>query len=126
MILLEGGKKATYTKWDYLIAEAYQIMQDERCSQCGYPRSVCQSESDDVRFRIELEECAATKAKHDYENPSRGRNGKAKEIPAGTVARPIAFSESGVDLATLRQPFYESLMKKREEALTEERAAFSG
>lgn len=95
-------------------------MQDERCQQCGYPKWVCQNPSEDIRFKIELEDCSAMKSKNDYENPTRGARGKPKEIPAHVAVRPIVYTESKSDLLSFREPFYREMAKKREAERSEE------
>lgn len=90
---------------DFLLLEAYQILEEERCQQCGLPRYICHNESSDVRFRIVEDTCAAMVEKDMYEEQKRGSD-KDYRAPAGTTLRPEPYAVDGRDLTTFRTQYY--------------------
>ena len=108
-----------WSKWDIVLAQAFQILENERCSQCGLPRYICGNDSRDVDFRIEKQVCYATIAREKYEKAEEKKRGKAKgqqnEAPPGEAVYPSPYLHSGADLSTLRDPYYEAEWKRRKE-----------
>jgi hypothetical protein len=113
-MILGADDRKRWDKWDRVLAEAHQIIENERCPQCGYPVYLCQNESEIVQFRLNEESCAieAKKANHGKRG---GRDGKAKDLPPGTVLRPEVYLTNGEDPVTVREPFYKAQRAKREE-----------
>lgn len=113
MILGKDSRKS-WDKWDLLLAEAYQILQDERCSQCGLPRYICHSEDAGVHFDIEVDACDAKKAIAIYEKNRGGKDGY--QPPPGTqlFPRPV-MDDPARDLTELRRPYYEAEAKRQED-----------
>lgn len=94
-------------------------MENERCGQCGLPKYICQNESNDIDFRIEVETCHATKRlqekeRRDEELRSKGKKGKPQPAPAGEAGYPVPYTLSGVSLSSMREPYYEQQAKRRE------------
>ena len=58
-MILHKQPSKPWNKHDFLLLEAYQILEEERCGQCGLPKYICHSEDPEVRFRIEEDQCAA-------------------------------------------------------------------
>jgi hypothetical protein len=102
-----------WDKWDRLLAEAYQILEGERCGQCGYPVYICANESEDVQFHLTEQACAVTEKKARYGDNGRGK--KKKELPEGTTLQPSVFLVSGGDPSSLRTAYYEAQRAKHEE-----------
>ena len=79
-----------WSKWDIVLAQAFQILENERCSQCGLPRYICGNDSRDIDFRIEKQVCYATIAREKYEKAEEKKRGKAK----GSRMRPLQARRS--------------------------------
>lgn len=104
-MILHTQPSKPWNKHDFLILEAYQILEDERCGQCGLPRYICHSEDNEVRFRIEEDTCAAMVDKEAYEEQKRGSNSDYKP-PLGTRLHPVPYMNDGTDFTRLREPYY--------------------
>jgi hypothetical protein len=101
----QPGKK--WTEEDFLLLEAYQILEDERCSQCGLPRYICHSDDRRIQFWVDSDTCNAK-----YEVDKRMES--VKEPPKGTVLVPHPFMTDDSDFVELRGPYYEAESKRLE------------
>lgn len=111
-LILGKDSRRPWGKWDLLLAEAYQILQDERCPQCGLPRYICNNDSQDVQFRIVEEQCVALVKRDEYEAK---KYGKDTPKPNGTVLRPQPYIvNDAYELAELREPYYKAQYAKAE------------
>lgn len=94
-----------------MLAEAYQILETERCPKCGLPRYICQNSSNDILFRVDEGTCYASAAVEEHDrrglNSRKKSDGTYSEAPAGIFAIPVPRALSGADLGTFRAPFYE-------------------
>lgn len=49
-----------WTRFDFLLLEAYQILQDETCKECGNPIWICRNEfASNVGFKVKVSKCFA-------------------------------------------------------------------
>lgn len=97
---------------DLLLAEAEFIVEMERCSQCGNPRYICQSDDADIDFRIFDEECNAMRKKAKYESQKAKKKGADRD---GIVVGVEAYTHSNTDLVDFREPYYMEQMQLREQ-----------
>lgn len=107
--------KAAWTEWDYLLVEAVQTLEAERC-RCGLPAYVCHSSDPHIRFRIEEDTCEATAAVERHEDALRRAN-KDYKPPAGTSLRPVPYTTDGSDFVEYREDYYAEQMARRKEVL---------
>jgi hypothetical protein len=113
MILKKTKLAHTWLPIDFMIAEAYQMLQSERCPQCGLPVYICHST--DRRLRIEIREdtCEVEVEKERREEVIKTSNdGK---LPEGTVLRVEPYMVDGSDLVELREPYWEQENARRSE-----------
>ena len=96
---------------DFLLLEANQIIIDEQCGSCGYPRWACQHDDNDLRVQIVSETCYPTRERELHEK--RLTEGDKKK-PEGLQLRPRLYTASGAPLSSFRKPYYEAQEKKRE------------
>lgn len=90
-----------------MIAEAYEIMTNERCSQCGYPRWICHNDDGDIGFAIDEDTCFA-KRETERVDAEKSKGKKDYKPPLGTVAQPRALRYSGGPLGIeTREAYYE-------------------
>lgn len=87
-----------WTKFDFLLLEAYQMLQDETCSMCGNPIWVCRNEyANNVGFKIKSAKCFA-KAELDKHQE---RQSKKKTKPKhGEQEYVLAYAYDGGELPT--------------------------
>ena len=107
-----------WVKHDFLLLEAYKILNRERCGQCGQPRYVCQNESNDIQFKVVEEQCASKVAQALFEERAEKKRGSKGEPDKGIALRVEAYSVSGKDLTTFRTPYYEAQAAKLKETST--------
>ena len=99
-----------WTRFDFLLLEAYQVLQDETCPQCGQPVWLCRSDSPDVNIKVRKATCNVSAAveKKRKALEKGARNGKPA-LAAGEYLYPIIepIPVPGAKLPT-RRDFYES------------------
>lgn len=66
-----------WNAYDFKLLEAYQILMDETCPQCGNPVWLCRSDSPNVGFRAYETVCHATKERLRREDSKKPRNERA-------------------------------------------------
>lgn len=100
-----------WDKRDRNLLEAYQLLEDERCSECGNPVWICRSENPDITFRIEKSVCHAkryyeeiTTDMSSYKTAKERSEAKRK---FGLIQYPVAQMPDDGPLPTRRE-FYES------------------
>lgn len=110
LILGTESKGKWDSKWDTLVAEAYEIVQREKCPQCGLPRWICGNDSEDVQFHVNQESCVAI-VKKDEKEAQLTKVGK--KVDSGTILRPEPYMvDKTRDLVELREPYYKAQYKK--------------
>lgn len=113
-MILGVQPRKKWTRWDFLLIEAMEVMKSETCSQCGMPRWACHSENSHIRFRVEVDECMA-KAEAERWMDSRQAADKNYKPEPGTSPRAIPYTTDGSDLADYREEYYEQEAKRLQE-----------
>jgi hypothetical protein len=86
-----------WTKFDFLLLEAYQMLQDETCSMCGNPIWVCRNEyASNVGFKVKSAKCFA-KAELD-KHQERESKKKSKITKHGVQEYVLAYAYDGGEL----------------------------
>jgi hypothetical protein len=109
-MILHAQPNKPWNKHDFMLLEAYQQLEEDRCGQCGLPRYICHSTSEDIQFRILEDNCAATQ-KVDQIKAQRAKSSKKKDgadPDSGVALIPYPYTESGVPLSSHRIPYYEA------------------
>ena len=110
-MLLRAQPTEPWTDYDFLLLEAYQIVEDERCPQCGYPTWLCRNEDNDIQFRVRPVTCIASEQRERKEKDYQG-DGKSRPYGLSLVAEP--YTVSGAPLSGFREKFYEAERARRE------------
>lgn len=105
-----GSDQKSWNKWDILVAEAYEIVQREKCGQCGLPVWVCRSDDEHIQFKMKRDTCHAIAKKSEYEK----KHQKDAENHAITI-RPEPHVTDGRDLIQFREPYYKSLYERNQD-----------
>lgn len=88
-----------WTKFDFLLLEAYQMLQDETCSMCGNPIWICRNEyANNVGFKVKSAKCFA-KAELD-KHQERESKKKSKNKKHGEQEYILAYAYDGGELPT--------------------------
>ena len=99
----QPGKK--WDEFDFLCLEAHQMVVDERCPQCGYPKWMCHDESGDIGFKPVLDTCFAVREVESHEADTMGKMSDKKK--RGVKVRPEVFTYSGKPLdGDMREAYY--------------------
>ena len=101
-----------WTEYDWLLSEAYDIFDAERCPRCGLPIYVCHTLDEDVRFRVEQDDCSAMAAVELHEEGLRAQNKNWKR-DAGATFRPVPYTVNGRELSSFRDPYWEAEAERR-------------
>lgn len=114
MVFYEQPKQ-DWTHLDFRLLEAYQMLQDETCPQCGQPSWLCRSSDDRISWRVNESVCHATKAREEREwvrdNPSkRADKDERRKWGRFSYATPVVSSHypEGTELPT-RKEYYENV-----------------
>lgn len=104
-----------WVPFDFILLEAYQMLQDEICPKCGHPVWLCRSDSASVQFKVRSAVCNAErelKIVEDRKRPDKERE-KDKKVRAGWgefyYTQPFVPENIGGEMPT-RGEFYASLM----------------
>lgn len=106
MILGEDNRKA-WSTLDVLVMQAYQILETERCSQCGSYVWLCQNDDPILNVKAKKQTCQATAYMKDY-----GEKHKDDEAN-GISARPVFYARDDTPLHKFRDRYYESLAESQ-------------
>lgn len=107
MILAEDNRKA-WSELDVLIMQAYQIVQDEQCSQCGLPRWLCHNSDPRLQVRVKEDFCYASSEVKEHEK-------RKKDDDKASVGYPEFYAMDETPLVEFRQLYYQQLAEERAE-----------
>lgn len=106
-----------WVKFDFMLIEAYQILQDETCPKCGHPVWLCRSSDPRVQFRVTSNVCFAERALKEYEDQKKPRTQREKDMKTrkewGSFYSTSPFVPKNIEgeLPT-RTEFYEEMAAK--------------
>ena len=107
---------------DFKVLEAYQMLRDEICPQCGHPVWLCRSKSDDIEWTANTDVCYATRRKEEaeWQQNNKSKHGEKRRRPdrdekakwgryTYVTPRVPSYAPEGTELPT-RRDYYEGLM----------------
>lgn len=100
-----------WTRRDKALLEAYQILEDERCPECGNPVWICRNEDSNIRFRVKKTICYAKRQLDEHRTDLKGMKPMEKKKARegwGLIEYPEAFTLDDSPLPT-RKEFYDNL-----------------
>ncbi len=104
-----------WTSFDFMLIEAFQILQDETCSDCGNPIWVCRNENAaNVGFKIKTSVCYA-KAELDKWH-EREEKKKSKKKSYGESPYIVAYTYDDGPLPS-RASYYSYLSEKAQDTI---------
>lgn len=101
--------------FDFLLLEAYQILQDETCPKCGHFVWLCRSDNRLLEFKVRTDICAADKtlkqAEYDARPPKDKNSRKDKELISsfGKFQYTVPSMMFGEKSLPTRSDYYKSL-----------------
>jgi hypothetical protein len=88
-----------WVKFDFLLLEAYQILKDETCQNCGNPIWICHNEfASNVGFKITSTRCFA-KAELEKHNELQEKR-KSKNKTYGETEFAVAYTYDNSEMPT--------------------------
>lgn len=113
-MLFHEQPTAAWERFDFLLLEAYQRLQDELCPKCGHPVWLCRSQSNKVQFSVREAYCSGERALREAEDrgkPKDKRSSASDKKTWGQFHYTVPIPLPGEELPT-RQEYYEELAKE--------------
>lgn len=107
-----------WSKHDFLLLEAFQMLKNETCPKCGQPVWLCRSESNEFEWKIDSFVCQAErllKTKEWKRTAKKGEKVDPKERAEWGkeyYAYPEPLRDAGFTELPTRAAFYDSLRSK--------------
>jgi hypothetical protein len=99
----------SWNKFDFLLLEAYQMLEDETCNECGSPIWICRNEeAANVGFKVKIAKCFA-KAELDRWHEQQEKK-KSKQKNHGEYPYAVAYTYDDGPMPT-RMEYYKGLSK---------------
>jgi hypothetical protein len=101
-----------WTDFDFMLLEAYQILQDEICNECGNPIWICHNEeAANVGFKVKTTKCFAKAELERWQEKEDKK--KVKRKAYGERPYVVAYTYDGSEMPS-RMDYYQSLSKSDE------------
>lgn len=99
-----------WNKFDFLLLEAYQILQDETCNECGNPIWICRNEeANTVGFKVQIAKCFAKAELDKWQEKEEKSKSKKKRYGEYPYVLPFTYDDSEMPS---RRSYYEGLIKR--------------
>lgn len=109
-ILFQEQPGEAWTKFDFLLLEAYQMLQDETCNQCGSPIWICRNEfATNVGFKVKSVKCFAKAELERHAEIQEKRGNKKKTYGEQDVVVPYTYDDGEFPS---RAGYFEGLYKQ--------------
>lgn len=98
--------------FDFMLLEAYQMLQEETCNECGNPIWICRNEEASwVGFKIKTTKCFAKAEMEKWQEAQEKKNSNKKDY--GSMPYVVAYSYDERPMPSRRE-FFSSLSDKIE------------
>jgi hypothetical protein len=100
-----------WVEFDFMLLEAYQMLQEETCNECGNPIWICRNEDANwIGFKVKTSKCFA---KAEIEKWQEAQEKKSAKKDHGSMPYVIAFSYDERPMPS-RRDFFTGLSDKIE------------
>lgn len=109
----EAVEKPWSTK-DKMLVEAYQILEDEKCPECGNPIWICRNEDSNIQFKVRKTTCYGKRRMDEHRTDLKSMSTKEKNKARqdwGKIEWPEPFTLDETPLPTRRE-FFERLQSE--------------
>lgn len=89
-LLYDPNPKGEWDKLDYLIQDAYFVMDREICTICNNPIWLCHSTDNRIEFEVQKRTCYAKAEIEDFE---KSKDGKSLDSGEYLIARPVGLED---------------------------------
>lgn len=90
-LLYAGNPNKDWERLDYLLQDAYYVMDTEICSICNNPIWLCHSTDNRIDFKVSTRTCYAKAEIDDFESTARGKKLGSGEY---VIAKPIGIEDA--------------------------------
>lgn len=98
-----------WNDFDFMLLEAFQILQDETCNECGNPIWVCRNEdATNIGFKVKVAKCFA---KAELEKWQENNDKKKSKKSYGEYPYVVAYTYDDGPMPT-REDYYVGLLEK--------------
>lgn len=108
--------KSVKDDWDAMdraLIEAYQILEDERCPECGQPTWICRNDDPNIQFEIKKDVCYAKRALEeknaDLKDVKTAKERSKLKASWGAIEYPTPFTLDESPLPT-RKEYYDRVV----------------
>jgi hypothetical protein len=106
-MLFQEQPSDPWTRFDFMLLEAYQILEDETCGQCGNPVWICRNEkAHNVGFKVKTAKCFAAAELERWQEKQEKKQSKKKTYGESPYTVPYTYDDS--EMPT-RASFYRGL-----------------
>lgn len=107
-LLCDPDPHGEWEKVDYLLVDAFYIMDQENCSICHNPIWLCHSTDNRIEFKVKTRTCYAKAELEDFEKSTNGKDLGAGEY---TIAVPVGIEDEAGEVEPLpsRREAYERM-----------------
>jgi ribosomal protein S27AE len=103
-----------WTRGDFKLLEAYEILKKETCGKCGGPVWLCRHEDSDLQWEVRTSVCKSDKAVNQWVSRNRKDKGLSDGETAYAVPFMLRFEDDGItpiedfDNLPTREDFYKA------------------
>ena len=112
-LLNKPNPMGEWSKVDYLLVDAFYVLDSEKCTRCNNPIWLCHSTDNRIDFKVKTRTCYAKAEIEDFENSEKGKNlGNGEYL----IAVPIGIEDERGEFEPLptRQEAYTNMPTEKE------------
>lgn len=101
-----------WVTFDFLLLEAYQMLQEETCNECGNPIWICRNDNaHNVGFKIKITKCYAKEELEKWQEKQNKKESSKKNFGEIPYVVPYTYDDSPMPT---RASYYRDLLDKVE------------
>ena len=103
-----------WSRGDFKLLEAYEILQRETCGSCGYPTWLCRHQDENLQWEVRTSVCSSEKSVKNWVNTNRKKDGLKPGENAYAVAYYLRYKDDNpaptqdFDNLPSREDFYKA------------------
>ena len=114
-MLFQEQPSDPWVPFDFLLIQAYQILQDETCNECGNPIWICRNDNaHTVGFKVKTSVCYANAELERWREKQEKKSSKKKTYGESPYVVPYTYDDS--ELPT-RMSYYTYLAEKSKDTI---------
>lgn len=99
-----------WVPYDFMLLEAYHMLQEETCGECGNPIWICRNDyANNVGFKVKTSKCYAKAEMDRWQDKQNSKDSKSKNF--GELPYVVAYTYDGEDFPT-RLSYYKHMAEE--------------